>query len=184
MSALAEALTEAAVNVAHAAQSLRGEAELDPATGHWTIDKESMKELDTAIGAWSAAGDALLKAKPKALPAEPTSTRWPWSAVADADRPLTRHDLRRRVTNDIQAALIVYHDWPVGAVRALAKDEASASAILMLAVAGGEHRFPTAQDCDTASVQMERARAQLDAERDRLQREAVDLGLVTATCCG
>ena len=32
---LAEALTESAVNVAHVAQSLRGEAEFDPSTGQW-----------------------------------------------------------------------------------------------------------------------------------------------------
>ena len=173
---LAEALTEAAVNVAHAAQSLHGEAELDPAKGHWTVDKESMEELNAAINAWSAAGDAFLRGgQVDAEREEPKSTMWRWSSTEGADRPLTRHDLD---LDPFQAALVEFHNWSVCAARMLKVD--TSTNLLTLAVAGGVHRFPTAEDCDTTAIQAERAFAKANAERIRLVRLACTAGLDTS----
>lgn len=168
---LAEALTESAVNVAHVARTLHDDAEIDPSSGRWIVDKESMKALSVAIRAWSAAGDRLLRGGQgdERLP-EPTSTMWRWSTTEGADRPLTRHDL---ALDGFQSALVVFHGWSVCAAR-LVREGAN---VLSIAVARGEVRFPTAQDLDTVAVQVGRALAVVGAERNRLLALATAAGV-------
>ena len=58
--AYAEALTEAAVAVAHIASEIEEAAERQE-DGLWTITADDMHQLRAAIGTWRRAGDALLQ---------------------------------------------------------------------------------------------------------------------------
>lgn len=56
---LAEALTEAAVQVAHVAAELEQDANRGPC-GDWVVDVDTFHQLRAVLGVWSRAGEAFL----------------------------------------------------------------------------------------------------------------------------